>query len=72
MSRNELNTTISELAEIQMDLREDREMNRRKFDLFLAEIKKLDEQDAQLSFKLDKAIDRIKDLMKRINSKESE
>ncbi len=63
---------VNELAEIQMDLREDRDMNRKKFDLFLAEIKKLDEQDAQLSFKLDKAIDRIKDLMKRINSKDSE
>lgn len=32
MSGNELNTIVNELAEIQMDLREDREMNRKKFD----------------------------------------
>ena len=68
MSRNEINAIVPELTEIQLELKEDRSINKQRFDLFLGELKRLDEQDQQLSYKLDKAIDRVKELIRRFNS----
>ena len=68
MSRNEINAIVPELTEIQLELKEDRSLKKQRFDLFLGELKRLDEQDQQLSYKLDKAIDRVKELIRRFNS----
>ncbi|MEM9325199.1 MAG: hypothetical protein AAGA85_06075, partial [Bacteroidota bacterium] len=68
MSRNEINAIVHELTELQLELKEDRSLNKQRFEPFQQEMKRLNEQDHNLSYKLDKAIDRIKALMKKFNS----
>ncbi len=67
MGRNGINAIVNELAKIQLELKQERETNQERFDLFRKELERLDKVDQQLNYRLDKAIDRIKELIKRIN-----